>query len=527
MVDIPVGVDARAIKLFAYLATEPEIRIAEFIDNSIASYLLHIKKKNFPKTFKLKIKIICKTKKISIEDNAGGIHDNDLGRAFITAAPPANTKSLNEFGVGMKIAAKYFTDKMTIMTKAIGESKRKEIIIDYSKIENMPHGVMPTIQPKEISTPRNKSSFTIITLKEIREDKVLSNKVQKKIRAKLESRYRKFFDDGSVTILFNDDRLIYKKPKVRVRERFESLKQYYKDKKNKPKPIRWEKKFNFYFGKNNLKASGEISILETSSPKKAGFYFFRKNVCIQEALHPEEIFGNSTSDQRYKSLTGEIVFDPRINVASDKSKIDFSNEEEDDFYDKLLKFLKDKDFPLYYESDRAQKSYEAIWNDIKEQDDFKKNRKKQADDVSEFGSPRKIPLQKIKAKTIEPSIPTIYKPEDSTNIVPFNYNGITYNFTIETYGKDNLNQYKFIHYEKIKSNNSQKDFKIKINLSAELIKDYFSTNLKTITGIKLFSVFLVQSAIFTIETEKIPESKFKSFFENLNIIMKDSPPDIK
>ena len=58
MVDIPVGVDARAIKLFAHLATEPEIRIAEFIDNSIASYLLHIKKKNFPKTFKLKIKII-------------------------------------------------------------------------------------------------------------------------------------------------------------------------------------------------------------------------------------------------------------------------------------------------------------------------------------------------------------------------------------------------------------------------------------------------------------------------------------
>lgn len=102
------------LTVFKYLEYETWFALAEFVDNAIASYLRHeeqLKKIEGP-DFKLIVSIeINETdQRITIRDNAAGIHNGDLERAFRAAETPPDTSGLSEFGMGMKSASCWFSD---------------------------------------------------------------------------------------------------------------------------------------------------------------------------------------------------------------------------------------------------------------------------------------------------------------------------------------------------------------------------------------------------------------------------------
>ena len=126
------------LSILKYLEYETWYALAEFVDNSLASYLDYEKelKSIEGNKFCLEVKIeINETEnKIVIRDNAAGIHAKDYPRAFRAAEVPPNTTGLSEFGMGMKSASCWFADEWSVRTTALGENVEKTIHFDMNKI---------------------------------------------------------------------------------------------------------------------------------------------------------------------------------------------------------------------------------------------------------------------------------------------------------------------------------------------------------------------------------------------------------
>ncbi|MBO6042312.1 ATP-binding protein [bacterium] len=87
---------------------KPDYAIAEFVDNSIQSYLT-VKPllKLIDSEYKLKIEINydINNDSLEIKDNAGGMTKEVFRNALILGNKPTNLNGLNEFGYGLKTAA--------------------------------------------------------------------------------------------------------------------------------------------------------------------------------------------------------------------------------------------------------------------------------------------------------------------------------------------------------------------------------------------------------------------------------------
>ena len=114
MVSNKYNVDMRAslgaeLNYYETKTYKPEFAVAEFVDNSVASYL---KDKVFLQTYesnyKLRIDIdydlVKKT--LQITDNAGGMDQETFNDALVLGKKPKDRQGLNEFGFGLKSAAK-------------------------------------------------------------------------------------------------------------------------------------------------------------------------------------------------------------------------------------------------------------------------------------------------------------------------------------------------------------------------------------------------------------------------------------
>ena len=92
------------LSILPSISYKPWYAIAEFVDNSLQSYLDKKSKlkKIHSSNWKLRIGIYITAYKIQIIDNAGGIAEKDYSRAFRAAARPEKRDGLSEFGMGMK-----------------------------------------------------------------------------------------------------------------------------------------------------------------------------------------------------------------------------------------------------------------------------------------------------------------------------------------------------------------------------------------------------------------------------------------
>lgn len=282
--------------------------LAEFIDNAIDSYLKNEQelKKIEGINFKLRVDIEfdINNKRITIKDNAAGIHSKDYQRAFRTAElPPDNTK-LSEFGMGMKSAACWFSNKWQVKSKSINENVERTVSFDISKI------VEDKIEELQINSKPAKPNlhYTLITLYEI-EEKMPVRRGLGKVKRHLASIYRDFFRKDILDLYINGEKLTYNTPKILKAPYYETP---------DAESILWKQEVDFDFGHDHnggkLKAKGFVAIMETMSVKDSGFALFRRGRVIEGSADNDEGFrpptlSGSLGSHRYKRLFGELHLD--------------------------------------------------------------------------------------------------------------------------------------------------------------------------------------------------------------------------
>lgn len=286
------------LSVLKHLNYKPWYALAEFVDNSVQSYLDH--KAELTKiegdNYILKVHIDVDTSdsgKITIRDNAAGIYRSDYERAFRPAAIPPDRSGLNEFGMGMKSSACWFSENFIVRTAALGEEVAREVVFDVNKIiEDSLEELEITSDPKDANI-----HFTTIVLTKLH--RMLAGRTISKIKEHLASIYREFIRNGTLELYINEELLEYVEPKILTAA-------YFKD--DFGLPLLWKKEISFDFG-NGLSVSGFAAIRETGSTSAAGFSLFRKSRVIQgsgdEGYRPEYIFKKATSFS-YQRLFGEL-----------------------------------------------------------------------------------------------------------------------------------------------------------------------------------------------------------------------------
>src|SRR6516165_8315156 len=127
------------LSVLRHLNYKPWFALAEFVDNSLQSYLDNRTslEASHGADFKLRVRIDVEsspTPRISIKDNAAGIARDQFPRAFRPAAIPADKSGLSEFGMGMKSASCWFSPRWQVRTKALGEPVERTVRFDIDRI---------------------------------------------------------------------------------------------------------------------------------------------------------------------------------------------------------------------------------------------------------------------------------------------------------------------------------------------------------------------------------------------------------
>ena len=333
---INIRPDVGILSILNHINYSPWFAIAEFVDNSIQSFLDYeneIKQTDGDKT-KLKVEIELDTAKggdLIIRDNAAGIHEADYHRAFRPAGIPPDTSGLSEFGMGMKSAACWFSPTWTVQTTALGEDIEKTVRFDITKI------VADSIEELIIeSRPIEPNThFTEIRLSNLH--KPPQGRTIGKIQEHLASIYRVFIREGLLELHFRGEILSYEEPEI-LHAPFH--------KNPSVIPQSWKKEIDFDFG-TGLRAKGFAALSETMSSSRSGFSLFRRKRLIQgsadECYRPEQIFGPS-HHSLYRRLFGELHLEG-FKVSHTKDGFQW-DENEEPFLDLLKEELDTDPTPL-------------------------------------------------------------------------------------------------------------------------------------------------------------------------------------
>lgn len=338
-VNIRPGVSV--LSVLRHLNYKAWFALAEFVDNSIQSYLSNRDKLHalHGKDFKLKIKVsidptlpAC----ITIHDNAGGIQIGDFPRAFRPAAVPPDRTGLSEFGMGMKSAACWFAPRWSVRTKAIGDSVERHVRFDVAKI------VRDQIEELEITTqPVDQNwHFTEVTLENLHH--VPIKKTVGKIKEHLTDIYRVFLRQGWLELKIGNDVLTPDEPAI--------LFAPYAKAPNDPARL-WRKEIDFDLG-DGQHITGFAGLREPGNYARAGFALFRRGRLIQgsgdEGYKPDTIFGQHGSFRSLR-LFGELHLEG-FDVSHTKDGFRW-DENEQPFLDLLKEHLDAGDIPLLRQAD--------------------------------------------------------------------------------------------------------------------------------------------------------------------------------
>jgi histidine kinase/DNA gyrase B/HSP90-like ATPase len=339
-VEKPASVNIRPgvsiLSVLRHLNYKPWFAMAEFVDNSLQSFLSHSEalKRTEGAGFKLKVTIErdpADETRISIRDNAAGIHESEYPRAFRPAAIPLDRSGLSEFGMGMKSAACWFAPRWTVRTSALGERREKTVSFD---IETIVRDDLEELQV-QVRDATTEQHFTEIVLHDLYNPP--QGRTLNKIKEHLASIFRIFIRKGILELRFGDELLSDTEPRVLVAP-------FYKRPSEEAKS--WKKEIDFDFGLG-LRARGFAAIRETASTSSAGFALFRRERLIQgsadEGYRPEFVFGKPNS-YRYQRIFGELHLDG-FEISHTKDGFKW-NEHEEVFLQILKEELNKEPLPL-------------------------------------------------------------------------------------------------------------------------------------------------------------------------------------
>lgn len=295
---VPIRPGVGILSVLAHLNYKSWFAVAEFVDNSIQSFLTHTEalRALHGDTFKLRVEINFSSSDggvLTVRDNAAGIAAADLPRAFRTADRPPDRNGLAEFGVGMKSAACWFAAEWSVRTSALGEPTERTVTIDVAAVvrESTEFAAVKTVECAEAI------HFTELTLRRLH--KIPQTRTVTKIKTHLASIYRMFLRRGDIEILFDGEALEYHDPAILNAPYF---------REPDAGAVLWRKDIVLDFGRG-MSARGFAAIRQRGSTAGAGFALFRRGRLIEgsgdEGWRPPEVFGQSNS-YTYQRLFGEL-----------------------------------------------------------------------------------------------------------------------------------------------------------------------------------------------------------------------------
>lgn len=333
------------LSVLRHLNYKPWYAMAEFVDNSIQSFLYSREffESSEGPNFTLSVGIDLDASdngRISIRDNAAGIPESEYERAFRPAAIPEDRSGLSEFGMGMKSAACWFAERWSVRTTALGEPIER--IVEFN-VDEIVHDNLEELSIT--SMPANEADhYTEILLCDLHRKP--HGRTIGKIKEHLASIYREFLREGSLELTFDGDPLYYPEPNILHAP-------YFKDSTGEAK--KWKKDIKFDFG-GGLEARGFAALLETGSTSGAGFSLFRKSRVIEgsgdEGYRPEYIFKKSNS-YTYQRLFGELHLSG-FEVSHTKDGFRWE-ENEDPFLEILKEHLDSEPLPLLSQAEGFRK----------------------------------------------------------------------------------------------------------------------------------------------------------------------------
>lgn len=306
---------------FRYIANTAWNALAEYVDNSLQSFLAH---KNVLKDInpqgKVRVEIQIGDDSIIITDNAWGIEAENYQRAFELANIPLDASGLSEFGMGMKVSSIWFSDVWTVETCAYGECAKKTVKFDIKEVVDNQETSLNVVEQPAASTEH----YTRITLTKLSQNKP---KQLAAVRRHLASTYTKFIRDGILELVINGELQTVPEPKILVAPYFKKVGgQIIKE----GEPQTWRIDISFAPTGSKYKVSGFIGVLETmSTDKDNGFLLFRRGRAIgysgEDKYRPQRLCGQVGSPQ-YKRIFGELSVDG-FNVSFQKNAF----QEDEDF----------------------------------------------------------------------------------------------------------------------------------------------------------------------------------------------------
>jgi hypothetical protein len=335
-VNIRPGVSV--LSVLRHLNYSPWFALAEFVDNSLQSYIENKSKIHelHGPAWKLKVSIDVDSSppgRITIRDNAAGIASGAFPRAFRPAVVPPDRTGLSEFGMGMKSAACWFAPKWQVRTKALGEKVERAVRFDIATIVK---DELEELEIEEMVAGAN-DHFTEVALDEPHHVPV--GRTLGKIKEHLTDIYRVFLRDGTLDLRFNGESLSYEEPPVLTVP-------FYKE-PNGP-DIVWRKDIEFEFG-HDLAVRGFVALRDPGNYARSGFSLFRRGRLIQgsgeDGYRPPLLFGTSGSSSYARlRLFGELHLEGfEVSHTKDGFRWD---ENEEPFLDLLKEYLDKDDFPL-------------------------------------------------------------------------------------------------------------------------------------------------------------------------------------
>jgi hypothetical protein len=322
-----------AIMAYRRLSYRPWYAIAEFVDNSIDSYLRGGNKTILDKALrsdgeKLTVEVLFDREQdlLRISDNSIGMSALDLENAMVIGAAPAESAGLSEFGMGMKTAAIWFADVIEIRTKKLGEDHEVRAVIDVKKFiageEDLE--VHTTAKPESLH-------YTIVELRSLQRRLGVSG--LNKSRQFLGSIYRQYLRKGTVDVIVNGESV---EPPASI----ESDDRFLKRADGTPYVVPIDE---FFVG--GKKVHGWVGIFGPGFGGRsvAGISLIRRDRTVRgwlDAWRPEEIFGDARNDTLNQRIVGELFVD-QFPASHTKDAIDWQGDDEEDLGKAILKIAND------------------------------------------------------------------------------------------------------------------------------------------------------------------------------------------
>jgi len=327
--------------------------LAEFIDNSTHAAKIRGTdlKKNNP-NYKLKVDITYEPKGglegrgyLEVQDNACGMTKSVLENALVIGQPP-KIVGRSRYGMGMKTAAVWMGNRITIRTKALGELKESEVILDLSKIAAGDFD----LAFREIDKKDPSLCYTIIRVELL--DQIPYGRAIGTIKKQLASIYRMDTRKDILSLFWNGEEIKWDDSEWVFLKAEDGQGVYKKD-------------FSIEITRSDgvkKRASGWVGVLYIGGRIKAGFSTLSGDRVIEgypEAWKPESIFGENASNNLVNQrLTGEIHFDD-FDVSPTKDAFKWQLDEYGLICEELEKACADYVVKTDYEKRQGNKSNPA------------------------------------------------------------------------------------------------------------------------------------------------------------------------